>query len=134
MRRRIIGPFLYGFVKLESANLTRGPYPDLIVHYPGGANSSPAEIWVYRTDSFTRIADLPLAYATDVEDFLGLNRLQIARTSRTYAADQFSGGVFSRQIVFCWTGSAFIPILTHSSDSEGKRLRTETHGSVGRCL
>ena len=24
--------------------------------------------------------------------------------------------------------------LTHSSDSEGKRLRTETHGSVGRCL
>ncbi len=133
VRRRNIGPFMYGFVKLESANLTRGPYTDLIVHYPGGATSSPAEICVYRTGSFTRIADLPLAYATDVEDFLGLNRLQIARTYRTYAADQYSGGVHNRQTVFCWTGSAFIPILTHSVDSEGMRVRTETHGPVSRC-
>ena len=130
MRR---GNFLYGSVLLESANLTRGPYPDLIVHLPGGATSSPAEIWVYRTGSFTRIADLPFASATDVEDFLGLNRLQIARTYRTYAADQFSGGVHSHQTVFCWTGSAFIPILTHSSDFEGMRVRTETHGPVSRC-
>ena len=126
---------IFDFGPTQSASLTSGSYPDLIVQWSeGGSCGYFVEVWGYRGDSIENLS--PIGFdcgGIDVKDYLGLKHPQIATISRTYGDRQHSGGEYQERTVWCWTASGFIAVIKYSEDYDEKRLGTENLYDMRQC-
>jgi hypothetical protein len=140
-RRNKVQGSIFGFGELKSTYLTGGSYPDLIVPWnEGGSCGYFTEVWGYRNGAFRNLAPGREGIVngfgcggTEVANYLGLERPQLATVSRTYGVNQFNGGEFQQRTVWCWTGTEFIPVVAYFEDQKDKGLRTETRNGSSRC-
>jgi hypothetical protein len=140
-RRHNESGLIFGFGEVLSGNLTGAPYPDVVIAWnEGGSCGHFHEVWGYSDGAYRNLSpnrsDIVNDFGcggADIDNYLSLANEQLATASRTYGASQFSGGEYQARTVWCWTGMAFLTIVSHYEDSNGRLLRSEPRNAIDRC-